>query len=270
MKNIHFLIVLFFLFTSMSCQDKDATSMVIAHRGASYYAPENTVAAAELAWEQGADAVEIDVHLTADGQIVVMHDKDTERTAGEKFILSETPMDSLRMLEVGGFKAEKYTGESIPLLTDIVETLPDDKTLFVEIKSEKKIVPVLEEAFGDHPKVQQFVFIAFDYETIMAAKKAFPENSAYWLSSKFKADTRTELERVKNDAINGVNLKYSMITPEIMAIAEELGLEVYAWTVDDHEKARELQAMGVKGITTNMPDQILTALNNRTNTGGNL
>lgn len=270
MKNIHFLIVLFFLFTAVSCQDKDATSMVIAHRGASHYAPENTVAAAELAWEQGADAVEIDVHLTADDQIVVMHDKDTERTAGEKFILSETLMDSLRMLEVGGFKAEKYTGEPIPLLNDIVKTLPDDKTLFVEIKSEKKIVPVLEEAFGDHSKEDQFVFIAFDYETIKAAKKAFPENGAYWLSSQFKADIRTELQRVKDDGIDGVNLKYSIITPEVMAIAQELGLEVYAWTVDDQGKARELQAIGVKGITTNMPDQILAALSNSTNTPNNL
>lgn len=235
-------------------------SMVVAHRGASHYAPENTVAAAELAWEQNADAVEIDIHMSADSQIVVMHDKDTERTAGEKFVISETTMDSLKTLEVGSFRDEKYRGEPIPVLADIVETLPEGKNLFVEIKSDKKIVPVLQKEFGDHPKVNQFVFIAFDYETIKAAKEAFPANQAYWLSSRLTEDTRTVLQRVKDDGLEGVDLAHKLITPELMAVAEELGLDVHAWTVDDPERARELQSMGVIGITTNIPDKILAAL----------
>ncbi len=265
MRNSFRFLFLSFFTVLMSCQNQTqeesaGKSLVIAHRGASYYAPENTVAAAKLAWQQNADAVEVDVHLSADHQIVVIHDYDTERTAGKKFVISETPMDSLRALEVGSFKAEEYKGEPIPILDEIVETVPEGKTLFVEIKSDEKIVPVLKQAFGEHPKINQFVFIAFDYEVIKEAKKAFPDNQAYWLSSQLEEDLQTVLQRVKEDGLDGVNLNHKIITPAVTDLAEELGLSVYAWTVNDQEKAVDLQRMGVKGITTDMPDQILTAL----------
>ena len=249
--------------TLMSCQQqssKEKKAMVVAHRGASHYAPENTVAAAKLAWEQNADAVEVDVHLTADNQIAVMHDYNTQRTTGKKFVISETPMDSLRKLEAGSFKSEKYKGEPVPVLKDIVETVPAGKKLFIEIKSDKKIVPVIKETLGDHPKKDQFVFIAFDYETIVAAKKAFPKNEAYWLSSKFKEDLNTVMQRVKSDGLDGVDLNFKIVTPEVMAKAEELGLGVHVWTVNDMEKVKEMQTLGVDGITTNMPDQVLATL----------
>lgn len=265
MKNLHTITGLFFFCALASCQsqtEKAEGSIVVAHRGASHYAPENTVAAAELAWEQNADAVEVDVHLTSDNQIAVMHDYNTKRTTGKMFKISDTPMDSLRTLEAGGFKAEKYRGEPVPVLSEIVETVPAGKKLFVEIKSDKKIVPVLKQKFGDHPKLDQFVFIAFNYETIVAAKKAFPKNEAYWLSSKFKEDMKTEMQRVKDDGLDGVDLNYKIITPDLMAAAKELELGVHVWTVDDLEKAKELQKMGVIGITTNMPDKVLAALDN--------
>lgn len=265
MKNLSGLVFLLALSVITGCQNEKPAeaverSIVIGHRGASYYAPENTVASANLAWEQNADAVEVDVHLSSDNQIVVIHDKDTERTAGKKFLVSQTSMDTLRTLEAGSFKDEKYRGEPIPLLNDVVETVPEGKKLIVEIKSDKKIVPVLKETFGDHEKIDQFVFIAFNYETIVEAKKSFPSNEAYWLSSKLKEDAKTVLQRVKEDGLDGVNFNYSIITPEVVELANEMGLEVYAWTVNDREKARELQEMGVKGITTDMPDQILSAL----------
>lgn len=259
------LILLPYVCVLTGCQDQKAggtaeRSMVVAHRGASHYAPENTVAAAELAWEQNADAVEIDIHLSSDGRLVVMHDKDSERTTGKKFIISQTPYDSLKTLEAGGFKAEKFKGEPIPLLQDIVETLPERKVLFVEIKSNEETVPVILEKFGDHPKADQFVFIAFDYETIKAAKKAFPDNEAYWLASRFKEDVKTVLQKVQDDGLDGVDLKYTLITPDVMTAAEALGLDVHAWTVNDPQTAKELQSMGVRGITTDIPDKILSAL----------
>lgn len=265
MKSFYAITLFFCFLTLAGCQNqkKETTankSIVVAHRGASHDAPENTVAAAKLAWEQNADAVEVDVHLSADNEIVVIHDKTTARTTGKDFEIIRTTYDSLKTLEAGSFKAAKYQGEPIPVLNDIVETVPSGKLLLVEIKSDKTIVPVLKKEFENHPKIDQFIFIAFNYETIVEAKKAFPDNEAYWLSSKFKEDSKTVLQRVKNDGLDGVDLQYQMITPELLAAAEALDLSVHVWTVDDLEKAKELQALGVDGITTNKPDKVLEAL----------
>jgi glycerophosphoryl diester phosphodiesterase len=237
--------------------------MVVAHRGASRYAPENTVASAELAWKQKADAVEIDVHLSSDKQIVVIHDYDTKKTCGVKHIVSETSWKKLRKLDAGSWKDEKYKGEQIPLMSEIVSTIPEGGKLVVEIKSDIEIVSVIKKNFANNEKVDQLIFIAFDYETIVAAKKAFPKNKSFWLSSKFPDGIQSTLEKVKADGLDGVDLRYSIVTPEVMNIANKLGLEVHVWTVNDLEKAKELKQLGVASITTDIPDQVLAAISSK-------
>ena len=103
---------------------QDSKCLIVGHRGSSKIAPENTAAAANLAWSQGADAVEIDVHLTADNKIVAIHDKNTKRTAGVNHVVSETPYATLKELDVGSWKGQTYKGEPIPLLEDIVSMIP--------------------------------------------------------------------------------------------------------------------------------------------------
>lgn len=236
------------------------TCMVVGHRGSSKVAPENTISAARLAWDQGAHAVEVDVHLSADNQIVVIHDKGTKRTTGEDYEVSKTPYEMLKRLDAGSWKNEKYKGEKIPVLSDIVDMIPEGKYLVVEIKSDRKIVPFIQKAFQHHEKVNQLIFIAFDYETICDAKQAFPDNKSLWLSSSFKKDAETILQKVKKDKLDGVDLNYRMIDPKLMEIAEGLGLEVHTWTVNDLNKAMELKKMGVKSITTDIPDHVLEAI----------
>ena len=89
---------------------------IIGHRGASYLAPENTVASANLAWEKQADAVEVDIYLTQDSKIVVIHDSTTKRTAGQDMEVAKSTARQLRELDVGSFKNVDYAGEKIPLL----------------------------------------------------------------------------------------------------------------------------------------------------------
>src|SRR5690349_11659162 len=101
--------------------------IIVGHRGASHDAPENTVASMKLAFEQGADGVEADFYLTSDGKIICCHDKDTERTAGVKHVISETPFDEPRKLEVGSWKNEKYRGEKMPTLEEIIAVIPAGK-----------------------------------------------------------------------------------------------------------------------------------------------
>jgi len=100
---------------------------IVAHRGASFDAPENTVAAIKLAWEQKADASEFDVYLSKDGKIVVIHDATTKRTAGDDMKVALTNLDELRKLDVGKWKNAKFAGEKIPTLEEMLATVPSGK-----------------------------------------------------------------------------------------------------------------------------------------------
>src|SRR5438445_6957075 len=109
---------------------------IIAHRGASYDAPENTLASVKLAWEQKADAVEIDVHLSKDGSIVVIHDANTSKVAGVRKRVSDQTLAELKGLDVGRWKGPKWASERIATLDEVLATVPERKRLFIEIKCE--------------------------------------------------------------------------------------------------------------------------------------
>jgi glycerophosphoryl diester phosphodiesterase len=231
-----------------------AQQTFIAHRGASYLAPENTVAAAKLAWELGADAVEIDVYLTKDNRVMAMHDKDTKRTTGGKksLAIKKTPSLVLNDLDVGSWKDEKYKGEKIPFISEIIETVPEGKKLVVEIKTGSEILPHLKRAIEKSGKQDQMVFICFGWETILETKKEFPANACYWLSSS-KQGLKKKMKEAAEAGLEGVNLNYKIIDEEVMQMANELNLEVLTWTVNDPEIAKRMTELGVTGITTDRP-----------------
>jgi glycerophosphoryl diester phosphodiesterase len=231
-----------------------AQQTFIAHRGASYLAPENTVAAAKLAWELGADAVEIDVYLTKDNRVMALHDKDTKRTTGGKksLAIKNTPSLVLNDLDVGSWKDEKYKGEKIPFISEIIETVPEGKKLVVEIKTGSEILPHLKRAIEKSGKQDQMVFICFGWETILDTKKEFPDNACYWLSSS-KQGLKKKMKEAAEAGLEGVNLNYKIIDEEVMQMAKELNLEVLTWTVNDPEIAKRMTELGVTGITTDRP-----------------
>ncbi len=238
----------------MAISGASAQNVYIAHRGASYDAPENTVAAAQLAWEHDADAVEIDVHLASDNRIVVIHDKDTKRTALSKsnMVIRNTPSLVLRNLDVGSWKDAAFKGERIPFLEEVIATVPDGNLLVVEIKCGSEIVPHMERILNQHPKKSQIVFISFDWNAITELKKAFPSNNAYWLSGS-KADIKKRMPQLIPSGLDGINLHYSVIDQPLVDEVRSLGLEVLAWTVNDPDEARRLISLGVTKITTDRP-----------------
>lgn len=248
MKPIFFLIFLFFVFQVSSQQT------FIAHRGASYLAPENTVSAAKLAWELDADAVEVDIHLSKDNRVMVIHDKDTKKTCSEKknLVIKKTPSILLRDLDAGSWKGEEFEGEKIPFLKEIIETVPAGKTLVVEIKCGSEILPAVKRCIEKSGKQNQIVFISFGWQTILDTKKEFPENKCYWLSS-VKSGLKNKMEQASKLGLEGVNLRHSIVDEEIVERASSLNLEVLTWTVDDPEEAKRLTELGVTGITTNRP-----------------
>ena len=236
---------------------------IIAHRGASHDAPENTLASINLAWKQDADAVEIDIYLSKDGHIVLMHDKDTERTGCRDELVVEQTLAELRQLDVGIWKSEKYKGERIPVLSQVLPTIPEGGKLYIEIKTESEILPRLKkeiDASGiDHEKL---AIICFDYATITNANKMFPNIDCYWLSS-FKKDKETGeyrpclrqlIEKAKAADVDGLDLEAEpFIDADYVQSIKDAGLGIYVWTVDDPEIAKRLAGAGVDGITTDRP-----------------
>jgi glycerophosphoryl diester phosphodiesterase len=231
-----------------------AQQMFIAHRGASYLAPENTVVSANMAWMLNADAVEVDIHLSKDNRIMVIHDKDTKRTCQnvDNFVIKDTPSVILRDLDAGLWKGEEFKGEKIPFLSEVIETVPPGKMLVVEIKCGSEVLPHLKRCIEKSGKEDQMVFISFGWETIIDTKNLFPANKCYWLSSK-KQGLKNKIKRGAAMGLYGVNLHYKIIRESIIKLAVKHDLEVLAWTVDDPGEAKRLAGLGVIGITTNRP-----------------
>jgi glycerophosphoryl diester phosphodiesterase len=238
----------------------------VAHRGASYLAPENTMASVELAWKLGAEGVEIDIYLTKDGRIIAIHDKDTERTTGRKWKMADHTLAELRTLDAGTWKDPSFAGEPIPTLEEIVAAIPQGRRLFIEIKCEKHVLPELHRVLAASGKPpEQIVVIAFDLETATECKRLMPKVKTYWLFGRSpKRDKVTNaiiggridelIETCRQAGLDGLDLsKDSELTKQIVDKIHALGLGLYVWTVNSPEDALRMIDLGVDGITTDRP-----------------
>lgn len=241
---------------------------IIAHRGYSAIAPENTVAAFKLAWEKGSDACELDLYLTADNQIVLFHDSDTKRTTGIEGKVIEKTLTELQKLDAGLWKGETWKGEPVPSLAQALATLPKGKQrFFLEIKDSARVIPVLaRELESWKERADQLCIIAFDRKVAQEAKKAMPWIAVYRLSSgETKDKTPVDLTQLildtKADGLDGLDLglKFNW-TPELVEQVRAAGLKLYAWTINTPEDARRLAALGLDGITTDDPVMLRESL----------
>lgn len=235
---------------------------IIAHRGSSHTAPENTIAAVELAWQEQADAVEVDVHLTGDGHMVIMHDSNTLRTAGKSLEIRDSTLAELRELDVGAWKGEKWAGAKVPLLEEVLATVPDGRQLVVEIKCGPEIIPALIRIVSDSKmSPRQIVIVGFGLETLRAVKKALPELDVFLIASIRKDESGRItppvdqlIENVRDAGLGGLNLSYvEAMDAAFVEKVHEAGLNIVVWTVDDPDVARQMARIGVDGLTTNRP-----------------
>jgi glycerophosphoryl diester phosphodiesterase len=232
---------------------------IIGHRGASYLAPENTISSFKLGWEKGAD-VELDVYLTKDDRIVVIHDDTTKRTAGTELKVAESTSEELRKLDVGSFKSDQYAGEKIPFLADVVKTIPRGRKLFVEIKCGPEILPYLKELLARSGKMSRIVIIGFDLDTVAMSKKMI-NVPTYWLRGTEKTEDTEEwiphdpqlAQTAKDKGLDGLDVHYVGVTKKFADAVKVASLKLYVWTVDDPVEAARLVRLGVDGITTNRP-----------------
>lgn len=243
--------------------DATAGVEIIAHRGASHDAPENTLAAVNLAWRHDADAVEVDVYLSKDGQIVAIHDETTERTTGEKCQVVALTLDELKSLDAGRWKGARWAGERIPTLAEVLRTVPPGKRLFIEVKCGPEIVPVLGRVLkSSGKKPQQTVIISFSKDVVTAAKARFPQLAVYWIvglkqdeeTGQWSFQTDDLVEQTRTAGVDGINVNsVPVVDREFVSRFKRAGLEVYVWTVNSPEEARRLLDAGVDGITTDRP-----------------
>lgn len=248
------------LIVPLTGQAAEPRVAIIAHRGASYDAPENTLAALRLAWEQQADGSEFDIYLTRDGQIAVIHDKDTKRTAGVLRKVVEHTLAELRTLDVGSWKGPQFRGEKIPTLSEMLALVPEGKSVFVEVKCGPEIVPEMLKVLEQHRlKPQQTPIISFNADVIAAVKKARPELPAYWLVSLNKKGevpptAEALIAKAKTLHADGLDLSAAeILDAEYARKIKAAGLKLYVWTVNDPKVARRMVQIGVEGITTDRP-----------------
>lgn len=241
---------------------------IVAHRGFSARAPENTLAAFKLGWDNQTDACELDVYVTADDQVVVLHDKDTKRTSGVSKIVPEAKAADLMALDAGSWKGAQWANEKIPSLEQALATLPLGKQrFFIEVKCGPEIVPALQRILEPmKARADQLCVIAFRRESAAETKKALPWLKVYRLASgKTKDKKPTDLGKViaqtQEDKLDGVDL--GMDFPWTDAMVKQIrdaGLGLYVWTVNKPADVKRFAKLGVDGITTDDPVMAREAL----------
>ena len=262
---------------------------IVAHRGASIEAPENTLAAVELAWQLNADAVEIDVQLTRDGRLAVIHDATLLRTAGVDQTVCDADLSELRTIDVGSWKDARWRGETIPELPNILATIPNGRRLFVELKggdnaaTHPAIVSALQrDLAGSNSAPKSIVLISFHPALLRAAKQALPEFEAFLVvqQTPVSADAETTNENVGDPSttlwqpsideiidvavssgFNGVYLSNTAaVTLEAINHVQQAKLASCIWTVNSIDDARRLITAGINSMTTDDPKTLISAL----------
>ncbi len=258
---------------------EQAAPVIIAHRGASGHAPENTVAAAQVAADLDTSWVETDVQRTADGELVLMHDTTLDRTTdAEELFPDRAPWNvsdftaaEIAQLDAGSWFGEEFAGEPVPTLTDFLDELEtNDQQLLLELKApdlypgiEEEILAELDaEGWLDEAVPgERLVLQSFDEASMRTAHELNPDVEIGFLGTPEVADLPAFAEFA--DQINPTYRDLSAdYVAEVHALTGPHGnpLEVHTWTVNDAETAADVTALGVNGIITNFPDVVRDAV----------
>ncbi len=249
--------------TKRMVQHKPSQPLLVAHRGASRDAPENTLPAFELAWQQGADAIEGDFHLTRDGEIVCIHNETIRQGVHTNKVVQDSDLDELKLLDVGSPFGKRWKDVRIPMIAEVFQTIPQGKKIYIEIKCGPLILPKLFEELDASGLTQdQAVIISFDADVIYQMKRHTSDIKAFLLSN-FKKDRQTgAFKPSAEDVLNilqrthadGFSSKAHKAADEtfIKRILDN-GYEYHVWTIDKAKTAKKFIKMGAMSVTTNVP-----------------
>ncbi len=229
----------------------------IAHRGASGTFPENTVSAFRAAIDAGADMCELDVQLSRDGAIVVIHDDTVERTTDGKGEVAELTLEELRRLDAGAkFKDGPFKGARIPTLDEVFAVTSGKCGLNIELKAdglEHQVAQIMQarNALGDS------IVSSFNWEYLKKIQQLHFNIRVGLLAEEKPVDLMMNAVAMRAYSINP---RWDMVTSDLCKAAHERGLKLYTWTVDADSRMRALIESGVDGIMTNYPERLRTVV----------
>jgi glycerophosphoryl diester phosphodiesterase len=234
--------------------------LVIAHRGASADAPENTIAAFELALEQGADGIELDVHLSADGHPVVIHDFTLDRTTNGSGPVSAQRVRDLKRLDAGGWRERRFLGQRVQTLQEVLERFRDRARFWIELKAGSRVYPGIEERVVStleiYDVVDRSLLQSFDQDAIALTRSLNREIRVGVLVEEAPIQARLLAPGVANAICPGADL----VTENLLTRIREAGLECYVWTVNEPVLMDRLVNWQVNGIITDRPGVLAARL----------
>jgi glycerophosphoryl diester phosphodiesterase len=245
--------------------------VVIAHRGASAKAPENTLAAFRRARDMGADYFELDCMLSADGAIIVIHDDTVDRTTNGKGAVASMDLAALRQLDAGSWKDGRYAGERLPTLDEALAVAGGSTGVVIEIKTgedaaaasalelTEKVVALVRERQAQ----QQVIVQSFSPACCATAKRLAPDLCVALLSGAKQEEEdawKGACRWVEEFHLDGLNLSGEGFSPERLAAVHAAGRTMAIWTVNDPDAMRALAQSGVDGIITDRPDVCLEVM----------
>jgi glycerophosphoryl diester phosphodiesterase len=239
---------------------------IIAHRGASAVAPENTLAAFKEAIRVGADMIELDVRLSSDGAMMVFHDQDLSRTTDGNGPVEKRRLAELRELDAGSWFSDEFIGEGIPTLEEVIQTIfPSRIELCIEIKIDPgreelrdKLVTDTLEIIESTRFQDRTTIVSFDRESISLSKAICPEirNGLIF----HREEVWTECEEEGYAGIDALSVCWNIVTAPRVAAAHRAGRKVIAWTIDREEELNLILPLSVDALASNNPEWLIEAL----------
>ena len=233
----------------------------IAHRGASGTAPENTLAAFKKAIQIGVDAVELDLHGTADGEVVVIHDSALDRTTTHCGEVNQATLATIKSADAGGWFAPEFVGEQVPTLGEALDCITEKTIAVLEIKdpliAERVVANIRETGTQDRT-----VIISFHTTVLKTLHLLEPRIPTGWLigNHNYHASPVELCQQLGELGSSLLNVNHQLITAEFAYEIRRRGIALWCWTVDDITRMREMKALGVQGITSNYPERFSAVL----------
>jgi glycerophosphoryl diester phosphodiesterase len=238
--------------------------LVIAHRGASGNAPENTMAAFRKAVALGATFIETDLHLSRDARFVAMHDATLNRTTNGQGAVHDMTLAELRKLDAGSWFGSEFAGERIPTLEEILEfSKKNDVVFYLEMKpagswgGEHALIGALRES-GEIPRA---VVISFDTSIVLSLRKIEPTLMTGLL---YDGQVEKPIQKAVEIGARQLAVRGDLVTPALIAEAKKKDLQIVCWTVNHPAHMRMLIAAGVDGIMSDYPERLVAAVRKET------
>src|ERR1700693_1918742 len=240
---------------------KSAVPIVIAHRGASASAPENTMSAFEEALRLKADMIELDLQTTRDGRWVVMHDFDMKRTCGKKLKVAEMTGEEIGTLEAGSWFSKRFFGEKIPRIEEVLEWAGGKISLNLEIKGASvqsaRDLEFLVKEIHSRGRSSEILVSSFNWNTLRTLRNIDRELHIGLLVN------REGIAQYLHEALLlrafSIHLPGKKVTPKVLAKIAELELPVYVYTLNSLREIEKFIKSGADGFFTNFPDRGIKA-----------